>query len=137
MPGFDPAAFRAEQRRGEPRPQRAADDLSSLLSEARRVADGLYFACRLPDKKPDFTACGGPAAEAYWEYFTSARIRRLLAAVDAALSRHVEAVIEDMKPEPFHYCKTCSGHPAWPCPEVAAITTALAGEKPGKDENHD
>jgi hypothetical protein len=55
-----------------------------------------------------------------------------VAAVDAALSRHVEAVIEDM-PDPFRYCKTCSGHPAWPCPEVAAITTALAEGKAGDD----
>ena len=55
-------------------------------------------------------------------------VPRLLAAIEAALSRHVEAVIEDM-PGPFHYCKTCSGHPAWPCPEVAAITTARGGSR--------
>jgi hypothetical protein len=42
---------------------------------------------------------------------------RAASAGKVALSRHVEAVIEDM-PNPFHYCKTCSGHPAWPCPEV-------------------
>jgi hypothetical protein len=64
-------------------------------------------------------------------------IPRLLAAVDAALGRHVQAVIEDM-PEPrFRYCDTCSGHPAWPCPEVAAITAALAGTQLSEDENHD
>jgi hypothetical protein len=55
---------------------------------------------------------------------------RAAAAAKAALSRHVEAVIEDM-PDLFHYCKTCSGHPAWPCPEVAAITTALGGTGAG------
>lgn len=55
-------------------------------------------------------------------------IARLIAAVEAALSRHVQAVIEDM-PDPFHYCETCAGHPAWPCPEVAAITAALAGKE--------
>lgn len=50
---------------------------------------------------------------------------RLLAALRAAIGFHVEAVIEDM-PEPrFRYCKTCSGHPAWPCPEVAAILHRL------------
>ena len=52
----------------------------------------------------------------------------LVAALEAALGFHVEAVIEDT-PEPrFRYCKTCSGHPAWPCPEVAAITRALNGD---------
>jgi hypothetical protein len=39
------------------------------LAEAKSAADALKFACRLPDKEPDFTACGGPAAEAYWRYF--------------------------------------------------------------------
>ena len=58
-------------------------------------------------------------------------VPRLLAAVDAALGHHVPAVIEDGAPPvyPFRYCKTCSGHPAWPCPEVAAITTALAAQE--------
>jgi hypothetical protein len=51
----------------------------------------------------------------------------LVAAVEAVLALHVHAVIEDM-PDPFHYCKTCSGHPAWPCPEVRAITAALTEE---------
>lgn len=56
-------------------------------------------------------------------------VPRLLKAVEAALTFHVEAVIEDM-PEPrFRYCKTCSGHPAWPCPEVAAIIAELAGKE--------
>jgi hypothetical protein len=52
---------------------------------------------------------------------------RLLAAVEAALAHHVEAVIEDMPVPRFRYCKTCSGHPKWPCPEVAAITGELLG----------
>lgn len=56
---------------------------------------------------------------------------RAIAALKAALGFHVEAVIEDM-PEPrFRYCKTCSGHPAWPCPEVTAITKALNGDTDG------
>lgn len=60
-----------------------ADDPGAELAKAKRIADGLQFACRIPDRKPDFTACGGPAAETYWEYFTPARIASLLAAVQA------------------------------------------------------
>ena len=102
--------------------------LEAELAKATQIADALGFACRIPDRKPDFFACGGPAAEAYWDYFTPARVVSLVAALEAALGFHVEAVIEDM-PEPwFRYCKTCSGHPAWPCPEVAAITAALNGD---------
>jgi hypothetical protein len=54
---------------------------------------------------------------------------RLVAAVEAVLKRHVEAVIKDMPAPPFRYCKTCAGHPKWPCPEVQAITAALTGEE--------
>ena len=54
---------------------------------------------------------------------------RLVAALEAALAHHVEAVIEDMPVPRFRYCSTCSGHPAWPCPEVGAITAALAGKE--------
>ena len=64
-----------------------SDDLASTLAEAQRIADALQFACRLPDKTPDFTFCGGPAAEAYWNYFTPARITALLAAVEAVLEK--------------------------------------------------
>src|ERR1700689_1938744 len=53
-----------------------------------------------------------------------------VAAIETALAHHVEAVIENM-PDPFRYCKTCSGHPAWPCPEVRDITAALAGKEAG------
>ena len=52
---------------------------------------------------------------------------RLHAAVQKALAFHVHSVIEDML-DPFHYCETCSGHPAWPCPEVQAITGELLRE---------
>ena len=62
-----------------------AGRVASTLAEAKRIADGLQFACRLPDKTPDFFACGGPAAEAYWNYFTPARISSLLAAIEAVL----------------------------------------------------
>ena len=63
----------------------APDGLASTLAEAKRIADALGVACRLPDKRPDFTFCGGRAAEAYWAYFTPARIAALL----AALERHM------------------------------------------------
>jgi len=53
-------------------------------------------------------------------------VPRLLAALDAVLKLHTEAVIE-CKPRPFHYCSRCSGHPAWPCPTVQAITRELTG----------
>ena len=61
------------------------DDLAAALAEAKRVADTLQFACMMPGKTPDFTFCGGPAAEAYWNYFTPARISSLLAAIEAVL----------------------------------------------------
>jgi len=64
------------------------DPVSVTLAEAKRIADTLAFACRIPDKVPDFTACGGPAAEAYWAYFTPARITSLLAAIEAVLELH-------------------------------------------------
>lgn len=60
-------------------------DLSAELAKAKRIADALGFACRLPDRKPDFFACGGPAAEAYWDYFTPARVVSLVAALETVL----------------------------------------------------
>ena len=83
--------------------------------EAQKIADALHFACRDPNRRPDFTACGGPAAEAYWDYFTPARITALLGALEAAtgaLERHM------------HWCtdsrgrKLCGGCLSpWPCPD--------------------
>ena len=52
----------------------------------------------------------------------------LLAAVEAAIGSHVEGAIN--MGNPFRYCSTCSGHPKWPCPEVAAITRELNGAHP-------
>jgi hypothetical protein len=69
--------------------------VAAALDEAKQIADALHFACRLPDKKPDFTACGGPAAEAYWDYFTPARIHSFVDAVKAALE-----LADDWAPEP-------------------------------------
>jgi len=50
------------------------------LAEDRERADGLLTACRIPERLPDFRACGGPAAEVYWERFTPGR---MLAEADA------------------------------------------------------
>ena len=56
-----------------------------------------------------------------------AQVPRLLAALDAVLALHPQAVL-DIYTEPFRYCARCTGHPAWPCPEVEAITAALLGK---------
>lgn len=120
--------------------------LAATLAEAKRIADGLQFACRLPDKKPDFTACGGPAAEAYWEYFTPARTASLVAGLEAALKLAGEwstesDCLDDLAGEPgtdeegrpvlegqasaYH---ECAGELR------EAITAALAGEE--NDHDH-
>jgi hypothetical protein len=62
-----------------------SDDLTASLEQSRRIATDLLFACRDPNRRPDFFACGGPAAEAYWEHFTPARVTSLLDAVEAVL----------------------------------------------------
>ena len=105
-----------------------ADNPSATLEEAKRIADSLHFACRIPDKKPDFTACGGPAAEAYWDYFTPARITALLAAVDAAqaaLARHQHKITDRQGT----ICAGCLRE--WPCPDAGVITRALNGGNDG------
>ena len=59
-------------------------DPSTTLAEAKRIADGL--AIRMPHPgRPRLLFLGGPAAEAYWNYFTPARIPSLLAAIEAVL----------------------------------------------------
>jgi Family of unknown function (DUF6221) len=54
--------------------------IEARRAEDREVADGLMFACRIPDVMPDFTACGGPAAEGHWKAFDA---RRMLDDTDA------------------------------------------------------
>lgn len=108
------------------------DDPAATLEEAKRIADGLHFACRIPDKKPDFFACGGPAAEAYWDYFTPARILSLLAALDAAqaaIERHTGSFTDR------NGVKVCGGclRDA-PCPDREAITRELTGKDAGDAE---
>lgn len=100
------------------------DDLTVTLAKARKIADGLQFACRLPDKTPDFFACGGPAAEEYWSYFTPARISSFLAALEAganALARH-QQVFTDGRGLPL--CGGCLC--VAPCPDRDVIAEALA-----------
>lgn len=58
------------------------------LDEDERLADGLLFACKLLDKVPDFFACGGPAAEAYWEHYNPRRALREIKAKRRVLDRH-------------------------------------------------
>jgi hypothetical protein len=52
------------------------------VDKARRLAEGLLFACKNPMASPDFTSCGGPAAEAYWAFFTPLVVLGLLDQLD-------------------------------------------------------
>lgn len=56
------------------------DDLIAFaearLAEEKHRAKGLLFACKDPDKVPDFFGAGGPAAQAYWEHFSPQRMLR-------------------------------------------------------------
>ena len=96
------------------------DDLASTLAEAKRVTDTLQFACRLPGKTPDFTFCGGPAAEAYWNYFTPARITALL----AALERHMNWFTAE---KDVRVCGGCLMNK--PCPDELALTGQESGDE--------
>ena len=75
------------------------DDLITFcearLAEDRQRAEGLLFACKLPEKLPDFRACGGPAAEAYWEHFGP---RRMLREIEGT-----ERLIAEIKATPHLY----------------------------------
>ena len=97
------------------------DDLTSTLAGAKRIADALGFACRHPDRTPNFAGCGGPAAEAYWNYFTPARITALL----AALERHMNWFTAE---KGVRVCGGCLMNK--PCPDELAIT----GGKEGDDD---
>lgn len=65
--------------------------LRARLDEDSAAADGLSFACRIPDRIPDFTAAGGPAAERFWGHFTAARAIREVEAKRGILAEHVPA----------------------------------------------
>jgi len=62
--------------------------LNARLGEDEAAANSLFFAARIPDKRPDFTACGGPAAEVYWDHFNPARVLREVAAKRAILAEY-------------------------------------------------
>ncbi len=60
--------------------------IRARLDEDQRTADGLSFACRIPNKMPDFTSAGGPAAEEFWESFGPARVLREVEALRAIVA---------------------------------------------------
>jgi hypothetical protein len=128
-------------------------DLTALLAESQRIADALQFATTMAGRKPDFTFCGGPLAEDYWEHFTPARITSLLAAVKAVLELHKPGPVRhsydlDLRCEAHDWtkhsvrafeevqaCPACSfreyrrcahcREDEWPCPTIQAITREL------------
>jgi hypothetical protein len=69
------------------------------------------------------------AAVAMGELRDPQDVPRLLAAVEAVLGLHVSAATcRDDGSMAFTCCSRCSGHPAWPCPEVQAISKALEAD---------
>jgi hypothetical protein len=66
--------------------------VTARLDEDERTADGLFFAAKHPDRRPSFFACGGPAAEAYWEHFGPARAVRQVEAARAVLTAYEMSV---------------------------------------------
>ena len=111
-----------------PTPFRAPGALAEFRELVSKREEALAWVARASADDGELDAAAG-AFEVVQDKL-AARAGRLLAAVEAALAHHVEAVIEDVPVPRFRYCKTCSGHPAWPCPEVEAITAALAGKEP-------
>jgi|SRR5580704_13796261 hypothetical protein len=79
---------------------RLATFIMRCLAEDKSKAHSLEFACKIPDKMPDFTSAGGPAAEAYWQHFTP---RRAYDQADAA-RRLVGALLETP------HDRACSGY---------------------------
>jgi hypothetical protein len=81
--------------------------LTGRLDEDERVADGLAGATRFIGGSPDFYGQGGPAADAYWERFTPARVlreveakRKHLASYEhvAAACRNLRSVVDEDHP---------------------------------------
>jgi hypothetical protein len=62
--------------------------LKARLDEDEARANGLFFACRIPGKLPDFSSRGGPAAEVYWQHFTPDRMIREVEAKRAIIAEH-------------------------------------------------
>lgn len=107
--------------------------IDARLDEGKRRADGLMFACRNPDKAPDFFACGGPAAEAYWEYFTPRLMLRNIETLREVLAAH--RPLEPGKygndvprcsacvTERYGYQEDWQANP-WPCRTVRLVMSA-------------
>ena len=117
-PGFDHARSRRPTlRESIPAPEGTADPVAA---EATTPDDDLT--AWLKRARAEATGASGLAAGWYGI--------RLVAAVEDVLKLHVQAAhhFEDPSMPPFRYCRTCSGHPKWPCPEVEAISAGLLGE---------
>lgn len=97
--------------------------LRDRLDEDEARANGLFFACRIPGKLPDFSSRGGPAAEVYWQHFTPDRMLRDVAATRALLALHTSNHSAGVT-EACGYC----GH-LWPCAEVS-IAAAVYSDHP-------
>lgn len=71
-----------------------AERLRAGLAADDRIADDLAFACKIPDRVPDFTGAGGPAAEQFWGRFTP--VREVL---EAEAKRQILALYEEFTAE--------------------------------------
>lgn len=98
------------------------------LGEDEATADGLLIACRDPQRSPDFSACGGPAAEAYWERFGPARLLADIAMKQQLLRIHslkplVTEADLDSPVEPDGPWRRCAAHDwtLWPCDTVRVV----------------
>lgn len=60
--------------------------LKAQMDEDKRAAEALIAAVKLPGKLPDFSGCGGPAAEAYWQRFDPAREVEKVAAIQLVIA---------------------------------------------------
>jgi hypothetical protein len=98
---------------------------AARMAEDVAVADGLQTATRIPGQVPDFTAAGGPAAEAYWQQFDPARMLHGLDALQRILTRHA--------PDEAGLCQGCADEltGGWveidDCPEQRSIASIWIG----------
>jgi hypothetical protein len=81
--------------------------LNARLDAAETRANALFFACRNPDWTPDFTGCGGAAAEDFWRLFTPARVLREVTAERAILAAHATTIYYDPVGRREYMCETC------------------------------
>lgn len=104
-------------------PEPSTDPVAAYLDEVRE-----QVALAAPIAESPADACGPAYAALLRLGLTDSE--RLLAALDAVLALHVQATTwgAGLRNGRFDYCSTCSGHPAWPCPELQAISRALLAE---------